>query len=350
MPEPPATLAAARCPDCGTELPPSLLACPACHRLLHADTLRQLAAHAEAAEARGDATAALGHWRRALELLPAGSRQGERIRARVADLSRRLETAPGGGILAGPPPGSRWARWLAPLGVVGLALWKFKVVIALVLTKGKLLLLGLTQTTTLFSMLLAFTVYWTAWGWRFALGLVGSMYVHEMGHVAALRRLGIRATAPMFIPGFGAFVRMQQYPADAREDARVGLAGPVWGLAAAVAAWAVWAATTQPFWGGVARASAWLNLFNLLPVWQLDGGRGLRVLSRRQRWLLVAVLAAAWAVTREGLLVLLLLVAGLRAFPRQGGPGDRRALAEFVLLVLALSALCTIRLPDLALS
>jgi len=73
------------------------------------------------------------------------------------------------------------------------------------LGKGKLLLLGLTKSTTLFTMLLSMGVYWTAWGWRFALGLVLSIYVHEMGHVAALQRYGIKATAPMFIPGFAGY-------------------------------------------------------------------------------------------------------------------------------------------------
>jgi Zn-dependent protease len=84
-----------------------------------------------------------------------------------------------------------------------LFIWKFKVVLSFILTKGKLLLLGLTKGPTFLSMLLSVGVYWTAWGWRFAVGVVESIYVHAMGHVAMLRRFGIPATAPMFIPGFG---------------------------------------------------------------------------------------------------------------------------------------------------
>ena len=72
------------------------------------------------------------------------------------------------------------------------------------LTKGKLLLFGLSKGTTFLSMLAALGVYWTLWGWKFALGFVLSIYVHEMGHVAAMKRFGLAATAPMFIPGFGA--------------------------------------------------------------------------------------------------------------------------------------------------
>jgi len=104
-------------------------------------------------------------------------------------------------------------------------------------SKGKLLLLGLTKISTLASMLAFFAVYWSLFGWRFALGFVMSIYIHEMGHVMALRRYNIAASAPMFIPFFGAFVRMKQYPGNVGEDARVGLAGPIWGLGSAVAAW-----------------------------------------------------------------------------------------------------------------
>jgi Zn-dependent protease len=218
-----------------------------------------------------------------------------------------------------------------------------KAVAAFVLTKGKLLLLGLTKSGTSLSMILAFGVYWTAFGWRFAAGLIASVYVHEIGHVSALRRLGIQASAPMFIPGVGALVRMKQYPVDAREDARVGLAGPVWGLAAAVAAGIVYVITDAPIWGAIARFGAWINLFNLLPVWQLDGSRGFRALSRPQRWGITATLGVAWYLSREGLLVLIGLAAALRAW---GGDapegGDRRAFVELLALVLALAALCAV--------
>src|SRR2546428_13931548 len=73
-------------------------------------------------------------------------------------------------------------------------------------------------------MLLPMGWYGTIWGWKFARGFVVSIYIHEMGHVQALPRYGIKATAPMFIPGVGAFIRLKQYPTDRREDARVGLA------------------------------------------------------------------------------------------------------------------------------
>jgi Zn-dependent protease len=339
---PPAQASAAvLCPECGSELGRTLLTCPGCGRLVHAERLRALASEAETATARDDVAAALVAWRSALELLPAGSRQHEAVSGKVTALSRRVDAALPSGAPDAPAPGSVWARWLAPLGAVGLLAWKFKFVVVFVLTKAKLLLLGLTKMPTLVSALASFGVYWTAWGWKFALGLIASMYVHEMGHVFALSRYGIRATAPMFVPGLGAFVRMEQYPAEPREDARVGLAGPIWGLYAAVAAWMVAVATGWAAWAAIARSAALLNLFNLVPLGPLDGGRGFRSLSRGQRWTAVAALAVTWWATHEGLLILLLVAATARAAMGGEGhaPGDRGSLLRYVGVVAALAAL-----------
>jgi Zn-dependent protease len=328
------------CPDCATEWGSGLLACPGCQRLVHGDALRTLAEQAESAARAGNAPSSLASWRRALELLPAGSRQHALLTEKVVALSREVEQA--GPSSSEPVAGSGRARWAGSLGVVGVLLWKFKVLAVLVLSKAKLLLLGLTKLPTLLSALASFGVYWTVWGWRFALGLIATMYVHEMGHVFALRRYGIRATAPMFVPGLGAFVRMEQYPVSPREDARVGLAGPMWGLFAAGAAWAGALATGWPSWAAVARTAAWLNLFNLLPLASLDGGRGFRSLSRGQRWLLVGCLALAWGISHEAILGLLCIVAAARASFGQGAEPDRGVLAQFAFLVIALAGLCVV--------
>ena len=338
-----AVAAVTRCEGCGSELGPRLLTCPSCHRLVYAKELQRLAGEAEAAAARDEAAVALETWRRALELLPPGSSQHAQVTARVEALSRKVD-APGllGAASAGTQAGqkSNMPKVLAALGTLGLLLWKFKFVLVFLLGKGKLLLLGLTKASTLFSMLLALSVYWAAWGWVFALGLIASIYVHEMGHVAALRRFGMQASAPMFIPGLGAFVRLKQTPVDAREDARVGLAGPIWGFGAAAVLFGAALVTGWKSLGAIAHAAAWLNLFNLLPVWQLDGGRGFRALSRKQRWLAVAVIGACWFLTAEGLLVLLLLGAAFQAVAMPGAEeGDTRATVEYGFLVAALSTL-----------
>jgi Zn-dependent protease len=256
----------------------------------------------------------------------------------VVELSRGVEEKPAA---SGDRPG--WARAGTAVGLLGLLLWKSKFVLVFVLTKVKFLVLGLGKAGTAFSMVLSLGVYWAAWGWRFALGLILAMYVHEMGHVAALRRCGIAATAPMFVPGLGAFVRLKQTLRSAREDARVGLAGPIWGLGATLAAYAGYAVLGWPVLAAIAKFSAWLNLFNLLPVWQLDGGRAFATLSRGQRWGIAAACGAAWLVTREGLLLLLLLAAATRAW--RGGTADepdRMVFVQFAGLVFVLAFLTTI--------
>ena len=155
---------------------------------------------AEGGTVARDLTAALVAWRSALDLLPEGSRQYDAVASRIAELGRQ-------GTPIQQPARPAWAVQAGALGAALLFLWKFKVVFAFLLTKGKLLILGLTKMSTLFSMLLSLGVYWRTFGWKWAVGVVASIYIHEMGHVAMLRHFGIPATAPMFIPGVGAVIR-----------------------------------------------------------------------------------------------------------------------------------------------
>jgi Zn-dependent protease len=326
---------ATTCAGCGTHVSASLLSCPSCHRLVHADTLKDLAARAEAAAAAGETQQALESWRASLDLLPAGAKQSAAVSRKIAALSSTLESS---SATPTPVPSSGAWRWLAALGPVGILVWKFKFLIVAVLSKGKLLLFGLTKIGTLASMFATVGVYWTAWGLWFALGLVISIYVHEMGHVAALRRYGIAATAPMFIPGFGAFIRLQQSPVTTREDARIGLAGPVWGLGAAVAALMAGVLGGGKMFLAIAHTGAWINLFNLMPIWQLDGSRAFASLTRAHRWIAVAALGVAYAMTGDGIVLLVLLVAVGRALT--GGAAretDHGALALYVFVALALA-------------
>lgn len=283
-------------------------------------------------------------WRTALDLLPPNSGQYAAVSERIAELGRQ-----------GPAKQAQsrpaWARGAGIIGVIALFLWKFKVVIAFALTKGKLLLLGLTKTSTLFSMFLSLGVYWQAFGWKWAFGVVASIYVHEMGHVAMLRHYGIPATAPMFLPGIGAVIRSRFYPTDVVAQARVGLAGPIWGLGAALTCYLVYVLTDLPAWGALAEIGAWINLFNLTPIWQLDGAHGFKALTKQQRWLAVAAIAIAWGLSNKGLLVLLLIVAAIAAFSGKAAERpDRRTLLEYVVLIAALTALATVPVPVNALN
>jgi Zn-dependent protease len=195
-------------------------------------------------------------------------------------------------------------------------------------------------------MLLSLGVYWTAWGWKFALGIVLSIYVHEMGHVLALRRYGFRATAPMFIPGFGALIRLQQRVVNPQEDADIGLAGPIYGLGAALFCLALWGIAQQPIFLALAGVGAWINLFNLLPLGSLDGGRGFHALSRGQRALAATAAAGAWICTQDGLLLLIAILGFARAAgEKTPAAGSRRSAATYCLLIVALTAIATVRSP-----
>ena len=325
------------CSGCGTELGTALLSCPMCRRLVHASALKDLAERAEAAAAAGDAQAALAAWRSSLELLPPDSRQSAAVAQRIAALGSTVDAAASAPVDV--PTSGRW-KWLAALGPAGLLIWKFKFLVVALLTKGKLLLLGLTKAGTVASMFASVGLYGTQWGLWFALGLVLSIYVHEMGHVAAIRRYGIAATAPMFIPGFGALVRLKQAPVTPRENARIGLAGPIWGLGASVAAALAGQVAGSPLAMAIAHTGAWINILNLAPVWQLDGSRGFASLTRPHRWIATAALAVAWMLTRDGVVLLVLLVAvGRTAVTPADAPPDRGALILFVFVTLALAVI-----------
>jgi Zn-dependent protease len=315
------------CRVCGTELAPHALACPACGALVHAEKLKQFAANADAATRSGDLSRAREEWEAALRFLPVESQQYTTIRSRVTDLTKRLESAGPSATSKPPAEGSWWRRGGAAIVAI----------VVLLIGKLKFLLMGLTKASTFFSMFAFFGVYWSVYGWPLALGIVVSIYIHEMGHVAMLRRLGIAAGAPLFIPGVGALVMLKQHVDDPVTDAKIGLAGPVWGLGAALAALGVYAVTDAPIWFAIAHLTGFLNLFNLIPVWQLDGSRGFHALSRTERWIVVATIGVMLWITGQRLLFIVGGVAVWRAAQREVGPGDRRILATFVLLVVLLS-------------
>jgi len=294
---------------------------------VHAEKLKQLAAGADAATREGDLVRAREQWQSALRLLPVESQQHEIIRGRVAELTKRIEGTPAGGAAAPKAHGSWWRR--SGAAIVSVAV--------LLVGKLKFLLLGLTKASTFISMFAFFGVYWSVYGWPLALGLVVSIYIHEMGHVSMLRRLGIAAGAPLFIPGVGALVMLKQHVDDPVTDAKIGLAGPVWGLGAALASLGVYAATQQQIWFAIAHLTGFLNLFNLIPVWQLDGSRGFHALNRVERWAVVVAIGVMLWLTGQRLLFIVGGVAVWRAVQREVGPGNQRVLATFLLLVVALS-------------
>jgi Zn-dependent protease len=172
------------------------------------------------------------------------------------------------------PEGGLWRlikRLVAPLAAVGLLLAKFKFLL-FALLKIKFVGTALTMLVSIGAYALLFPVW-------FAVGFVVLIWVHEMGHVLQLKREGIKASAPMFIPFLGAFVAMKEMPKNALAEARVGLAGPVLGTLGGLAVLGLYAWTQNPLFLGLAYFNFLINLFNLAPMLPLDGGRAMGAMS-----------------------------------------------------------------------
>lgn len=163
-------------------------------------------------------------------------------------------------------------RRLAPLGAALLALLSKIKSIILLAPKAKLLV-------TAGTMLVSIAAYTTIWGATFAVGFVILLLVHEMGHVIALRREGIKASPPMFIPFLGALISARSLGDNAAAEARVGLAGPLLGTLGSAVCLLIWHLTAHTFWEALAFTGFFLNLFNLLPVVPLDGGRAMAAMA-----------------------------------------------------------------------
>ncbi len=164
--------------------------------------MEQFAAHARSLEAHGDLQAAREKWLACLPLLPAQSVQAEWIRNHVRELEaghsqsghRASSTAP------------QWAKRLGPLGTILLALLKFK---------------------SLFSFVAFFGFYWTIWGAKFGIGFALLILIHEMGHFIDIKRRGLPADMPMFLPGFGAYVKWNALGVSLETRSAVSLGGAV---------------------------------------------------------------------------------------------------------------------------
>jgi Zn-dependent protease len=196
----------------------------------------------------------------------------------------------------------------APIAAFGFLLWKFKFVLAAVF-KFKLF-------TVAGSMLVSIAAYSLLWGWGFAAGIVLLLLVHELGHVLELRRQGVPASAPLFIPFLGAFVGMKQLPDNAWKEAQVALAGPILGSLGAAVVWAYAEATDSEFLLALAFTGFFLNLFNLLPIVPLDGGRAVAALHPAL-WLVgLAGLAALVFIAPNPILLIIVFLGGLELWNR----------------------------------
>ena len=208
-----------------------------------------------------------------------------------------------------PPVWRRAGGWIA---AAALLLFKFGAKL-----KGLLLLLPkLKILTTSASMLVSVAAYALIWGWKFAVGFVLLLFIHEIGHVIQLRREGIPASAPMFIPFLGALVAMRELPKDAGAEARVGLAGPVLGTLGCLIPLALYGLTGDELFKALAFVGFFLNLFNLLPVLPLDGGRAMAALSPKVWYFGFALLVAVTVIYPNPIMLLILLLGGYETYRR----------------------------------
>jgi Zn-dependent protease len=286
------------CKRCSHELAPGALVCGQCHALVHSEKLDQLAAEAKQLEAQGDLRQAREYWLMGLPLLPANSRQASWIQ----DHARSLDTA-ANRIQPAPKSENKWAQKLGPVGPV-----------AILLAKSKVLLTAIFKLKFLLSFVAFIGIYWAAFGMWFGVGFAMLILIHEMGHFIDIKRRGLPAEMPVFLPGLGAYVRWQALGVPLETRAAISLAGPLAGLFAALACAALWWQTGNPLWAALARASAVLNLLNLIPVWVLDGGQAALALSKTERIVLLSICLALWLVLGENMFFLVALGFGYQVF------------------------------------
>jgi Zn-dependent protease len=212
------------------------------------------------------------------------------------------------------PPGSepslaqRLKKLLAPIGVAVLVVAKFG-------AKVKFLLIPILKFFPLLlktggTMVLSIWVYAMTWGWRFALGFVLLLFVHECGHLIAARFFGLKVGAPVFIPFMGALIALKEAPKDAWMEAWVGIGGPLLGTAGAVVCEGIFALTGNPLFRALAYFGFFLNLFNLAPIGFLDGGRIVTALSP-WLWLVGAAIVLGLLIMHPNFILGLILVLSL---------------------------------------
>jgi Zn-dependent protease len=177
--------------------------------------------------------------------------------------------------------------------------------------KPLLLLLKFSKFgATFVSMFITVIVYSLFWGWKFALGFVILLLIHENGHLIAARKVGLPVSKPVFIPFMGAFISMKEMPQNARQEATIGMGGPLLGGAASLACFVLYDALKEPYWLALGYTGCFLNLFNLVPLGFLDGGRIATAISL-WLWIPGAIILGVLAVKIANPIIILVLILGL---------------------------------------
>ncbi|MBV8867008.1 MAG: site-2 protease family protein [Acidobacteriaceae bacterium] len=267
--------------------------------------------------AMGQLQAAREHWVAVLNLLPIDATERSGVLREIERIDARLS----------PKPKVNWTKRLGPFGVILAFLAKFKTVALILLTKGKFLI----------SILAFVGLYWAMFGWWFAVGLTGSVLLHEFGHYMVVRRLGFRAELPMFVPGLGAYVKWNGANVDVGVRAMISLAGPLFGFFSGLIAYAIFLATHQGVWLAVAQFAGWLNLINLVPVSIFDGGAAMNALGRQHRLAILGICIALAFLMHEWAFLFVGAGTAYRIWKRDFPAEPRQAIAYLFTALVVLN-------------
>jgi len=309
------------CARCARPLEPGALVCAYCQTLVHSDRMEQLAAQARSLEAHGYFEGARQRWQACLPLLPRDSRQAEWIRDHLRELERG--PAPPQPVPQTPQSRPRWARWLGPLAPIALLLAKFKT-----------FFLAIFKLKFLFSFATFIALYWALWGPKFGIGFAVLILLHEMGHFIDIKRRGLPADMPVFLPGLGAYVRWKAMGVSLPTRAAISLAGPLAGFISSALCGVIWWKTGNPLWAALARTGAVLNIFNLIPVWVLDGGSAAYALGKFQRAILLSLSVALGYALGESVFYLVAAGCLWRLFTRDVPEEPSMEITVYYLAVL----------------
>jgi Zn-dependent protease len=207
----------------------------------------------------------------------------------------------------------------APFIALALLIWKAKFIFVAIFK--------LKIFTTSASMLVSIAAYALLFTWKFAVGLVLLLLVHELGHYVEARRQGLNVSAPMFIPFLGAAILLRDNPVNAWREALVAFAGPIVGSLGAAVVWFVGEQQNSELLIALGFFGFFINLFNLLPVTPLDGGRIVGAIHPIIWFLGFAALVGLVFLAPNPILILIAVIAGLdlwQRWERRKDPESRR--------------------------
>jgi len=214
-------------------------------------------------------------------------------------------------------------------GGVSVGPWQVISIGGRLVRRGVLFLMGLAAmvkvgptATMAASMLVSLFIYALAFGFQFAAGFVILLFVHELGHLAASRVVGLPTSTPVFLPFIGAVISLKQPPRNAKMEANVAIGGPAVGALSALICLAFYFWTDSVLMLVLTYTACLLNLFNLIPCDPLDGGRIASAISPHMWWLGSIVIGGLFFYTHNIIILLIFIVSLFRLWRGDNWDGD----------------------------